>query len=449
MKYFTYSGNNLINAKLPDDATVLYPRPPLPGISKRDMPTHVRQAFDNPLGMPPLRDLVDGNSRILIAFDDNCQPFPATSQPDIRQVMIETLLEMLYSYGVKKENIELMCAVALHRKMKPAELAWMLGKRIMSDFYPQQLGNFDAEDPDDIVVVGQTDHGEAVETTRKVVESDLVIYVDSIQIPLNGGHKSVAVGMGTYNSIAPHHAPQMTQEKPHVMQPHDSDMHSSIERISRVILEHTKIMVLEAAMNNATYAPMMAYMSKPNDQCNVFEKTIKTLTPITMKLLPEPVRFNIFKNIRSDYSPIDINAGSIDEVHKPTLQSLKDQLLVTIRAYPPARGQLDLPGGFVDPGETAEQAVAREIKEELGLDVQHLTYFGSEANACYPYGGVNYHTLDLAFTCRVQTPTQARAADDVQEVRFLPLGEVRPQDFAFLSIQRIVQRFREASPDSS
>ena len=328
-KYFTYSGNNLVNANLPDDATILYPRPPVSGISKREMPNRVVQAFDNPLGMAPLRELIDGNSKILIAYDDNCQPFPATAQPDIRQIMIETLLEMLYSYGVKKENIELMCAVALHRKMKPAELAWMMGKRIMADFYPHQLVNFDAEDSDDIVVVGLTEHGEAVETTRKVVESDLVIYVDSIQIPLNGGHKSVAVGMGTYNSIAPHHAPQMTQEKPHVMQPHDSDMHSSIERISRVILEHTKIMVLEAAMNNATYAPLMAYMSKPNDRCNFIEKTIKSLTPLTMKLLPEPVRFNIFKNIRSDYAPIDINAGSIDEVHKPTLQSLKDQLLVT------------------------------------------------------------------------------------------------------------------------
>ncbi len=200
-KYFTYSGNNLVNAELPDDATILYPRPPMPGISKREMPKHIVQAFDNPLGMPPLRELVDSNSKILIAFDDNCQPFPATAQPDIRQIMIETLLEMLYSYGVKKENIELMCAVALHRKMKPAELAWMMGKRIMAEFYPHRLVNFDAEDPDDIVVVGQTEHGEAVETTRKVVESDLVIYVDSIQIPLNGGHKSVAVGMGTYVTI--------------------------------------------------------------------------------------------------------------------------------------------------------------------------------------------------------------------------------------------------------
>ncbi|MBT5875003.1 MAG: DUF2088 domain-containing protein [Candidatus Latescibacteria bacterium] len=329
MKYFTYSGNNLINANLPDDATILYPRPAVAGISKGDIPAHVKQAFDNPLDMPPLREMVDSSSRILIAFDDNCQPFPATAQPDIRQIMIGALLEILDAAGVKKENIQLMCAVALHRKMRPAELATMLGKKIMSEFHPHQLGNFDAEDPDDIVLVGETSEGEPVETTRKAIESDLVIYVDSIQIPLNGGHKSVAVGLGTYNSIAPHHAPQMTQEKPHVMQPEGSDMHSCIERISRVILEHTKIMVLEATMNNATYAPFMSYMSKPNDQCNFLEKSIKTMTPLSLKLVPEPLRFKIFKNMRSDYSPININAGSIDAVHEPTLAALRDQLLVT------------------------------------------------------------------------------------------------------------------------
>ena len=107
----------------------------------------------------------------------------------------------------------------------------------MNEFYPYQLRNFDAEDRDNIVDLGKTGHDEIVEVERAVVESDLVIYVDTIQIPLNGGHKSVAVGMGTYNSIAPHHSPKMTAESPHVMQPGGSNMHDCIERMSRVIQE--------------------------------------------------------------------------------------------------------------------------------------------------------------------------------------------------------------------
>ena len=87
------------------------------------------------MGMSPLRELVDSTSRILIAFDDNCQPFPPMQKPDIRQIIIEKLLEMLFSYGVEERNIELLCAVALHRKMKRHELAYMLGVVVESNSY--------------------------------------------------------------------------------------------------------------------------------------------------------------------------------------------------------------------------------------------------------------------------------------------------------------------------
>jgi len=111
------------------------------------------------------------------------------------------------------------------------------------EFHPARLRNFDAEDKNAIVHLGDTERGEPVEIDRAVIESDLVIYVDSIQIPLNGGHKSVAVGLGTYRSIASHHAPQMTAESPHVMQPDGSHMHQMIERLSRVIEKRARIMV--------------------------------------------------------------------------------------------------------------------------------------------------------------------------------------------------------------
>ena len=126
-------------------------------------------------------------------------------------------------------------------------MEYMLGERLMEEFWPERLGNFDAEDPDDIVSLGETDHGEPVQTSRAVTECDLVIYVDTIQIPLNGGHKSVAVGFGTYDSIAPHHNPEMTRENPHVMQPDGSCMHDSITRISRQLQKHCRIMVIEGS----------------------------------------------------------------------------------------------------------------------------------------------------------------------------------------------------------
>ena len=95
MKYLTYSGNNIINARLPDGAGVLYAPEEITGIKRPDVPAAVVHAFQNPLGMPPLEELVNSSSRILIAFDDNCQPFPPTSKPDIRQQALEALLPLL------------------------------------------------------------------------------------------------------------------------------------------------------------------------------------------------------------------------------------------------------------------------------------------------------------------------------------------------------------------
>ena len=330
MKYFTYFGNHLVNAKIPDNSEIFFAKPPLPGINRAVLSEHTQRAFENPLEMPPLRDLVNGNSRVLILFDDNCQPFPLTKRPDMRQIMIETLLKMLYACGVEKKNIQLICAVALHRKMKEHELTFMLGKNIMGEFYPHQLRNFDAEDAAQIVEVGKTEHDEIVETDKAVLESDLVIYVDMIQIPLNGGHKSVAVGLGTYNSIAPHHTPQMTSACPHVMQPEGSHMHACIERMSRLIQKETPILVLEAAMNGALYPWYLRYVGKPNRACSLAERVIKAFTPATLSLFPESVRYQILKRVRTDYEPIEINAGDIDAVHTRTLACLKEQLAMDI-----------------------------------------------------------------------------------------------------------------------
>jgi hypothetical protein len=329
-RYLTYSGNALVHAELPAGARVLFPPPALPGIDRAGIPAAVRRAFEQPLGMPPLRDLVGRDSRLLICFDDNCQPFPPMRPPDIRQLCLEALLAMLDSYGVQKRNIQLMCAVALHRKMKPAELEFMVGKRIFREFHPQQLRNFDAEDATDIVEVGRTDRGEPVETSRAVLESDLVIYVDTISIPLNGGHKSVAVGLGTYKSIQPHHAPQMTADSPHVMQPEGSQMHASIERMSRLIQARTRIMVLEAPMNGATYPAHMRFLARPPERANAVERLLQAVAPAAMGVLPESTRFAIFKGLQSAYRPLEFNAGDIDAVHARTLATLRPQLEVRV-----------------------------------------------------------------------------------------------------------------------
>ena len=88
----------------------------------------------------------------------------------------------------------------------------------------------------------------------------------------------------------------------------------------------------------------------------------------------------------------------------------KGELLVEKRKREPAKGMYDLPGGFADMRETAEQGVRREVLEETGLTVNHVQYMFSLPNV-YRYSGVDIPTLDLFFRCEVEDDTAAISAD--------------------------------------
>jgi mutator protein MutT len=109
------------------------------------------------------------------------------------------------------------------------------------------------------------------------------------------------------------------------------------------------------------------------------------------------------------------------------------RVLLTRRAHDPAAGKLDVPGGFVDPGETAEDALRREIIEELGLVIEDVRYFCSVTNV-YEYDGLNYRTLDLYFLCRATNLSEIRAADDISGYAFVDPRAIDPAEVAFDSI---------------
>lgn len=119
-----------------------------------------------------------------------------------------------------------------------------------------------------------------------------------------------------------------------------------------------------------------------------------------------------------------------------------DELLVSIRAKEPAKNTCDLPGGFVDDNETAEEALIRELKEELGITVDQVDYLFSLPNQ-YLYSGWTLPTLDLFYCVKIGTDIVPVAADDVAACQFVPLHELDPQQFGLTSIRNAVSRFVE------
>lgn len=116
------------------------------------------------------------------------------------------------------------------------------------------------------------------------------------------------------------------------------------------------------------------------------------------------------------------------------------ELLAVRRKNDPARGTLDLPGGFVDIGETVEEGVVREVEEETGLKVEQVKYLFSLPNQ-YEYSGLLIPTADLFFRCDVADTSTVLAMDDAAESLWIPLAEVKATDFGLHSIQKGVARF--------
>ena len=119
-----------------------------------------------------------------------------------------------------------------------------------------------------------------------------------------------------------------------------------------------------------------------------------------------------------------------------------NELLVARRKCEPAKGTLDIPGGFADPDETAENGVAREVLEETGLKVVSSEYLFSLPNR-YEYSGLIIPTLDLFFLCKVADTTALGAHDDVEETFWMALDDINPEEFGLSSIKKGVIRFIE------
>jgi len=114
-----------------------------------------------------------------------------------------------------------------------------------------------------------------------------------------------------------------------------------------------------------------------------------------------------------------------------------NQILLTTRAYEPMKGFLDLPGGFVDPFESAEDAMVREIKEELNLEVINLRYLASFPNE-YIFSGYSVYTTDLGFEVKVKNFDFIESKDDISGYIFIHPSEIDYSKIASDSISKIL-----------
>ena len=120
-----------------------------------------------------------------------------------------------------------------------------------------------------------------------------------------------------------------------------------------------------------------------------------------------------------------------------------DEILLTKRNQEPAKGKLDLAGGFTDPRESAEFTCFRELKEELDIEIDtgKLRFLMSLPNI-YHYKGIDYNTLDLFFEYRVEEKFSVNLEkSEIAETVWVKKENIQLEDIAFPSQRLFFERF--------
>lgn len=119
-----------------------------------------------------------------------------------------------------------------------------------------------------------------------------------------------------------------------------------------------------------------------------------------------------------------------------------NRIVLIRRAREPRKGYYVLPGGFVDYHESLEEALVREVREELSVTVTDIRYFGSFPNT-YEYKGVSYFTADAFFLCRPVDVTTMKISEENTEFVLVNPEAVDPGTIAFKPMTLMITRYRD------
>ncbi|UOX32908.1 NUDIX domain-containing protein [Flavobacterium sediminilitoris] len=167
--------------------------------------------------------------------------------------------------------------------------------------------------------------------------------------------------------------------------------------------------------------------------------------PSIFKFCPncQSTHFTFENNIRFHCSTCDFTYYHNIAAAVAIVFTFEDKILFTVRNVDPDKGKLDLPGGFVDPNENAEEAACREINEELGLEIfpNNLRYITTSPNN-YLYKNIPYKTMDIFYECSLSSDIiSITAKDEIQELIWVNRSEIDLDSIGFVSIRKIIKEF--------
>ncbi len=321
-----FSGEDLLLEDLPVGTKVIYPKPPIAGIP--NVKSAIRWAINHPDGCDPLHAQLRPGMKVTIAFDDISLPLPPMRTPDVRQQALEVLLELLADSGV--DDVHLIVALGLHRRMTDGELRRTVGSRIFEAFHPDRLYQHDGEDPDGLVSLGTTRRGEKVVVNRRAAESDLLVYVNLNLVPMDGGHKSVGTGLTSYECIKANHTPEHIRASDSYMDPERSELHRSLDRIGHVVDQHLNVFHLETTINNRMFDGPLEFLMRREETWTAVDRLALAAMRTAMRNMPRAARRKVFQMVPAAYEVIAVHAGKTEPTHRRIVQKSWEQYGVDV-----------------------------------------------------------------------------------------------------------------------
>lgn len=410
------SGSDFVTEQFPLGTSVVYPADPVP---PPDAPeTLIATALASPVGSEPLAQRLRPGMKLTLTFTDVSAPLPRMRRPDVRGQVIEQVLALAAAAGV--DDVALVAATGINRRLTDNEQAWVLGERVMRSFWSEgQLTNHDAEDPDALTTIGRTESGREVQVNRRVAESDLVVHVVAATavepsahlFTQAGGWDSVLTGLGSASTLAARFGYTDAarfgdaDDGTGSTGPLTGQLTGQRAALADVVAQHVAVFAVEAAMNNAMFAPSTAVLGRREWDWSIRDRVGFVSLRRALALAPHRSRERLFERAAGPYGVISVAAGDPAETGARTGAALLGQHRVEVAAQTDVLvtgvGQLSPYSIDATPNPLVAAAMAAQAV------ARHTTAAGGGADPLVRCGGavIIYHPATPAPAGRRQPAT--------------------------------------------
>ncbi len=273
-------GQGTMSGELPDNTDVFIPGETVedpPFIPEDELKDRYLESIRNPIGMEPLSKTAKPGDKVTIIFPDRVKG--GEQETSHRKMSIKIILEELYSVGVKKEDVLLICSNGLHSKNTEKEIYGVLGDELFHEFWHSgQIINHDSEDYENLVDLGKTRRGDPVIMNKYVYDADIAILIGHTQGNpyggYSGGYKHCSTGITHWKSIASHHVPSVMHREDFTPVSSNSLMRSKFDEIG---------MHMEEKMGKKFFV-CDAVLDTKSRQIEIFSGYAKELQPISWEV---------------------------------------------------------------------------------------------------------------------------------------------------------------------